>query len=81
MFDVPASLPLDIGVRGIDNLREFGGRKVIGWLLRYLHQFHFLRRVSEQPIVLHTEIEKTIQAVVFPLRGQRSVIPPGAEFP
>ena len=81
MFKVAPSFPLAIGVRGIDNPREFGRREVIGWFLRHLHRFHFLGRTSEQPIVLNTEIEKAVDAVVFPLRGQGPVIPRGPEFP
>jgi hypothetical protein len=46
----------------------------------HLHRFRFLGRISEQPIVLNAEIEKAVDAVVFPLRGQGPVIPGGPEF-
>ena len=81
MFEIPPSFPFAIGVGSIDNLPEFNRREVIGRLLRDLHRFHFLGRISQQPIVLDAEIEKTVEAVVFPLRGQGAVVPPGPEFP
>src|SRR5260370_37763902 len=81
MFEVPPSFPFAIGVSSIDNLPEFNRREVIGRLLRDLHRFHFLGRISKQPIVLHAEIEKTVEAVAFPLRGQGAVVPPSPGIP
>lgn len=58
VFEVPASFPLAICIRSIDNPREFSRREVIGWLLRHPDRFHFLGRISQEPVVLNAEIKK-----------------------